>query len=488
MSSASRTLLLLCSLQILTWGLIAPLFHTSLPLDVAELVAFSGESVIANYKHPNWPGLLYEMVVSLTGSFGSVYLLSQLSIVASYAGIYLLAKEFVGERKALVAVFLTSAIFYYHWPTPEFNHNILQIPLWSWATYLSWIAVRFNRVASWIGLGVVAGAMVWTKYSSGILLLWIFIWMLSFHEGRDRFRSLGPYLTGAIFVLAAMPQAQYLISYDFLPLEYAARRAETGGISDSLKFVLTQLANHLFFVVLILIGALLGRNMLVPKSQRVASQTKFLLLVVVMPVVMVALLPVLSGKGLKSMWGTPMFNFSGLLLLYFVGNRMNDLRERRIKIAALCLIPLIGLLYISQHIWRAEFSDKPMRTLWPQAEMAQFFEQRYQQETGVPLRLIAGSDWLSGTIVGGMAAGMADKPRVSIDGDAVKSPWITPEFARTLGALIVWQGSPADSLVAFAVSLNADLAQSKSAEFVWHPDKADKPIVIQYITIPPAKL
>ena len=228
-----------------------------------------------------------------------------------------------------------------------------------------------------------------------------------------------------------------------------------------------------------------------PKSQRSANQTKFLLLVVVMPVVMVALLPVLSGKGLKSMWGTPMFNFSGLLLLYFVGNRINDLRERRIKIGALCLIPLIGLLYISQHIWRAEFSDKPMRTLWPQAEMAQFFAQRYQQDTGVPLQLIAGSDWLSGTIVGGMAAGMAagitDKPRVSIDGDAVKSPWITPEFARTSGALIVWQGNPADSLVVFAASLDADLAQSQQAEFVWHPDKADKPIVIQYISVPPAK-
>jgi hypothetical protein len=471
----------------LIWGLIVPLFHTSLPLDIAELVAFSGEGVIANYKHPNLPGLLYELVAWLTGSFGSVYLLSQLSIVASYIAIYLLAKALVGECKAIVAVLLTSAIFYYHWPTTEFNHNILQIPLWAWATHLAWQAVRYNRLSSWIGLGVVAGAMVWTKYSSGILLLWIFIWMLSSSAGRGRFRVIGPYLTAALFILAAIPQAQYLIGSDFLPLEYAARRAETGGISDSLKFVLSQLANHLFFIVLLLIGALLGRGMLVPKSQRVAGQTKFLLLVVVMPVVMVALLPLLSGKGLKSMWGTPMFNFSGLLLLYFGGNRMNDLRERRIKIAALCLIPLIGLLYISQHIWRAEFSDKPMRTLWPQAEMAQLFEQRYQQETGVPLRLIAGSDWLSGTIVGGMAAGMADKPRISIDGDALKSPWITPEVARTSGALIVWQGNPTDSLVAFAVSLNADLAQSQQAEFVWHPDKADKPIVIQYISVPPAK-
>lgn len=483
MSNSSRTLLLLCSFQVLIWGLIAPLFHTSLPLDVAELVAFSGEGVIANYKHPNLPGLLYELAVWLTGSFDSVYLLSQLSIVASYIAIYLLAKAFVGKRKALAAVFLTSAIFYYHWPTPEFNHNILQVPLWAWATYLVWSAVNSNRLFSWIGLGVVAGAMVWTKYSSGILLLWIFVWMVVSSEGRERFRSIGPYLTGAIFILAAIPQIQYLISSEFLPLEYAARRADAGGVVDSAKFLFSQLANHLFFILLLTLSGLLGAGMWVSKSLRSPNKTQFLLVVVVMPLVMVALLPLLSGKGLKSMWGTPMFNFSALLMLYFAGNRLSELRAKRLTTAALGLMPLIGLLYVSQHIWRADFSDKPLRTLWPQAQMANFFEQEYQLQTGSPVRLIAGSDWLSGTL----ASAMTEKPRVSIDGDPLKSPWISTEVAHEMGALIIWQGTPVVSLVDFAANLNADLGNSQQAEFIWHPDKADKPIVIQYISVPPAK-
>lgn len=483
MSSSSRTLLLLCSFQVLIWGSIVPLFHTSLPLDVAELVAFSGEGVFANYKHPNLPGLLYELAVWLTGSFDSVYLLSQFSIVASYVAIYLLASEFIGERKALLAVFLTSAIFYYHWPTPEFNHNILQIPLWAWTTYLVWSAVNSNGLSSWIGLGVIAGAMVWTKYSSGILLLWIFVWMVVSSEGRERFRSIGPYLTGAIFILAAIPQIQYLISSEFLPLEYAARRADAGGVVDSAKFLFSQLANHLFFILLLTLSGLLGAGMWVSKSLRSANKTQFLLVVVVMPLVMVALLPLLSGKGLKSMWGTPMFNFSGLLMLYFAGNRLSELRAKRLTIAALGLVPLIGLLYVSQHIWRADFSDKPLRTLWPQAQMAEFFEQEYLLQTGSPVRLIAGSDWLIGTL----ASAMTEKPRVSIDGDPVKSPWISTEVAHEMGAMIIWQGTPVASLVDFAANLNADLDKSQQAEFIWHPDKADKPIVIQYISVPPAK-
>lgn len=128
------SLWLLITFQILVWGFIAPAFHTALPLDVAELMTLSGEVVIANYKHPNLPGLLLDLFIGITGKVEVVYLLSQLSIVAAYIAIYLLSREFIGKQKALVATFLTSSIFYYHWPTPEFNHNVLQIPLWALAT------------------------------------------------------------------------------------------------------------------------------------------------------------------------------------------------------------------------------------------------------------------------------------------------------------------------------------------------------------------
>ena len=78
------SLWLLITLQILVWGVIAPAFHTALPLDVAELMTLSGEGVIANYKHPNLPGLLLDLFIGLTGKVEVVYLLSQLSIVVAY--------------------------------------------------------------------------------------------------------------------------------------------------------------------------------------------------------------------------------------------------------------------------------------------------------------------------------------------------------------------------------------------------------------------
>ena len=477
------SLWLLITLQILIWGLIAPAFHTALPLDVAELMTLSGEGVIANYKHPNIPGLLLDLFIFVTGSVDVVYLLSQLSIVGAYIAIYKLSSDFIGKQKALLATLLTSSIFYYHWPTPEFNHNVLQLPLWAAATLFAWRAVTSQKLGYWLALGVVAGAMVWTKYSAGILLFWIFIWLLVSSAGRQSFKGFGPWLTGLIFIAIALPQVLYLIESEFLPIHYASGRASIGGVSDSLSFLGAQLADHLFFLILLLVGGLLGRGALVSKAKHCPEKTLFLLLVVFAPVLMVALLPVLAGMGLKPMWGTPMFNYSGLVVLYFLGGRLNDVRSLRIILGSLLLLPLVGTLYAVQHIYRADMSDKPMRTLWPQAEIAGELRSAFQSETGLPLQIVASTDWLGGLI----ASAGGEQLRVRIDADVIKSPWVTDNDIAESGVLVAWlAGQELPGSMNDFIDINGfKPSDAKRRSFIWHPSKADKPIQIEYIVIPP---
>lgn len=478
------SLCLLITLQILVWGATAPAFHTALPLDVAELMTLSGEGVIANYKHPNLPGLLLDLFIGITGKVEFVYLLSQLSIVVAYIAIYLLSKEFIGKQKALVATLLTSSIFYYHWPTPEFNHNVLQMPLWALVALFAWRAVATERLIFWLALGLTAGAMVWTKYSAGILLLWVFIWLLVTPSGRSSFKGMGPWLTGILFLVIAWPQASYLIDSDFLPIHYAQDRASSGSIVDSVSFLGTQLADHLFFIVLLMVGGFIGRGALVAKAVRPSDKTTFLWLVVIAPVVMVALLPVIAGMGLKPMWGTPMFNFSGLVVLYFLSGRVTDARARRVMLGALLLLPLIGALYVAQHIYRSDFSDKPMRTLWPQAEIADELRAAYHSETGLPLKVVAATDWLGGLI----ASSGGEQLRVRIDADLDKSPWVTDKDISDDGVLVAWlagQALPA-SMSDFIESKGFKKSDAKRRSFIWHPSKADKRIQIEYIAISPS--
>jgi hypothetical protein len=197
---------------------------------------------------------------------------------------------------------------------------------------------------------------------------------------------------------------------------------------------------------------------------------------------MVALLPVVAGMGLKPMWGTPMFNFSGLVLLYFLGGRITDVKAKRIMLSALVLLPLVGGLYAVQHIYRADMSDKPMRTLWPQDEIAKELRAAYLSETGTPVKIVAATDWLGGLI----ASSGEDHVRVRIDADLIKSPWVTDEDIQESGVLVAWlkgQALPA-SMIDLIESKGFDTSDAKSRSFIWHSSKADKPIQIEYIAIP----
>jgi hypothetical protein len=199
---------------------------------------------------------------------------------------------------------------------------------------------------------------------------------------------------------------------------------------------------------------------------------------------MVALLPVIAGMGLKPMWGTPMFNFSGLVVLYFLGGRFSDVRARRVMLGSLVLLPLIGALYAVQHIYRADMSDKPMRTLWPQAYIASELRSAFQAETGTSLKIVAATYWLGGLI----ASSGGDQLRVCIDADLVKSPWVTDIDISEDGVLVSWLAGQAlpDSMSDFIESKGFKPSDAKRRSFIWHPSKADKPIQIEYIAIPPS--
>jgi len=173
-----------------------------------------------------------------------------------------------------------------------------------------------------------------------------------------------------------------------------------------------------------------------------------------------------------------------LVLLYFLGGRITDVRAQRLLLSSLLLIPLIGGLYASQHIYRADMSDKPMRTLWPQEEIAQEMRSAYLSKTVSPLKIVAATDWLGGLI----ASSGGEQLRVRIDADLVKSPWVTDEDIQESGVLVAWlkgQALPA-SMIDLIESKGFDSSYAKSRSFIWHSSKADKPIQIEYIAIPPS--
>ena len=185
-----------------------------------------------------------------------------------------------------------------------------------------------------------------------------------------------------------------------------------------------------------------------------------------------------TGMGLKDMWGMPMFNLSGLLLLAVLPGRFDGPRLARITAMAAVLLALVPAAYAASVLLRADRSDKPSRIVWPQAEIASRLLAAYRSETGAMPRIVAGPVWEAG-LVALAAPGM---PSVSIDADERKSPWVSAEDIARDGALVVWRtgSEPAPGLVALAAGRTAN-----RETFRWSGSATARPIRITWTAVPP---
>ena len=468
----------LCAAQALFWTLAPALTHSAPPLDVVEMLVWGREGVVATFKHPNLPGLLLEAARLVSGgALWPAYLLAQACVAATFLAVYLLGRDLLGPARALAGTLLLTGVFYYSWPTPEINHNLVQMPLWAWACLALWRAAKGGRIAWWLLLGAFAGLSLWAKYSSGLVLAAAGAWMLADAQARAQLVRIGSWAALAVFVLVAAPQAAFLVETDFLPLDYALARAGSGRAGGPLSFLLTQIADHAVFLLMALAAGLFGRGAFRLPAEE-ARARRFLIVMGLLPALLAALMAALTGMGLKDMWGMPMFNLSGLLLLALLPGRFEGRRLSRIAAMAAGLLILVPAAYAASVVLRAERSDKPSRVVWPQEEIAARLLRAYENETGAMPRIVAGPVWEAG-LVALAAPGM---PSVSIDGDERKAPWVSAEDIARKGALVVWRtgSDPAPGLV----SLTAGRVTREDV-FRWSASAAARPIRITWAAVPP---
>ena len=474
----AHAIAVLCVAQALVWTLAPALTHSAPPLDVVEMLVWGREGVVATFKHPNLPGLLLEGVRRLSfGALWPAYALAQACVAASFVAVYLLGRDLLGPGRAVAGTLLLTGVFYYSWPTPEMNHNLVQMPLWAWMCLALWRSVQGGRIAWWLLLGVFAGLSLWAKYSSGLVLAAAGLWMLADAQARAQLVRIGPWAALAVFALVAAPQAAFLVGTDFLPLDYALARAGSGRAGGPLSFLLTQIADHAVFLLMALTAGLFGKGAF-RSSPEEARARRFLIVMGLLPALLAALMAAVAGMGLKDMWGMPMFNLSGLLLLALLPGRFEGRRLPRIAAMAACLLILVPAAYAASVVLRAERSDKPSRVVWPQDEIASRLLRAYENETGAMPRIIAGPVWEAGLVALAAPGG----PSVSIDADERKAPWVSAEDIGRKGALVVWRtgSEPAPGLVALAAGRT-----TTEETFRWSGSATARPIRITWAAVPP---
>jgi 4-amino-4-deoxy-L-arabinose transferase-like glycosyltransferase len=470
---------LLCLVQIVAWTLAPSLSHDAPPLDVAEGYMWGPERVIATYKHPALPSVLLEASRRLTGAVGwPAYLLSQLAIAATFACVYLLGRDVLGPARALAGTLLLTAVFYFSWPTPEFNHNVAQMPAWAAIALLLWRAIERGGLLWWLALGIAAAAGMYAKLSTGLFLAVCGLWVLYDTEARRSIWTIGPWLALAVFAALLVPVANWLAANDFLLLTYAAERGAVFG-RFALFFIVEQALALAGLGVVLALGGLAIRPML-PTGARERRFAVYLAMLTVLPILATVLSSLVSGIGVKGMWGAPMLSLVGLLAVVLAGDRLDARARGRIGAAAAILVSLLPVAY-ALSMTLAPVVSKPRRQNWPQAEIASRMRAVWREATGKPLTIVAGdpTNWVPGMI--GVAGG--PMPSLFTNGDMRLSPWVTEDRLAREGALVAWQelgtGPPA---VLKPLIGGRPIA---TEHFAWPRKPGAAPLVIGYVILAP---
>jgi len=466
--------------HVFVWTLLPILFHHNAPLDVVEDVAWGREWQLGYYKHPPLTFWLANLAyLACGGQLWGIFLLSQLSIATGLWAVWHIASEVLDEWRALAACVLLEGVIYYNFTSPEFNPNVLELAFWPLIVLFAWRTLGSGKDGThsswnWAGLGVCAGLGLITKYYTAVLLVSVLVFLITDREARQVWRHSGPYLSLATAAAVFSPHAWWMLHTKFASVGYAMGRAASHGSQlTRLTFPLKFTGAQLLALFPMLVAFLILFGWWKPGSAfRANLKARLLVAVVLGPFILTMLLSVIFNWRLLSMWGTPLWSFLPLLLIW--SNRKQELRRcscRQVTMAAVPLMVLLGVAFAFPLMAGPYLSGKPSKALFGGEQMGQEITQRWHQAEGTPLRVVVGDTWIADNI----AFYSPDHPSVLTDGNFSLSPWVSQEEIRTHGAVVVWDGPEPPATY---YQLFSQMEMQEPVRVAWHTHArvADTPV------------
>ena len=483
-------IVLFAAAQIVLWTLAPALTYRAPPIDVVEGYMWGREWVIATYKHPALPSWFLEGCRLLTGTTGwPAYLTSQLFIAATFGLVFVLGCDMMGRERAAAGTLLLAGVTYYMWPTPEFNHNVASTPLWAGIVLTLWRAVERGRMVWWVLMGLFAAGALYAKLSAVFLLVPAAAWILWDGRARACLATPGPWLGLALFAILPTPLAVWLARHNLTPLRYAARRSLGLPVYQLPLFLLDTAANLAGIVVMLVFAKVLGPwsearlqrgKWQAPEGEISLRAKRFLLVFTLGPLAFAVLAALLSHAGLKTAWGSSMFNTAGLLAIVLTAERYSAAALRRIALNAALLVTLVPLGYAVFVTFDAHRSSgASLRVNWPQSTIAERLGALWARDTGQPW--IAGHD--AQRLAGLVGLSHKDTPSILTNGDLTLAPWISKSRIDREGLLAVWDAG--NKAIPPALLPLIETARSGEEKFSFGAADGKQGVLIGYAVVPP---
>jgi len=420
------------------WTALPSALYPNLPLDLIEALTYGREWQLGYDKLPPLPWWIIEIAYRLVGVDDVYYLIAEITVLAAFALVWMLARRLVGPGGALVAVLIVDGLHYFNFTAAKFNHDVIQLPFWALAGLSFHGALRTGRLRDWTLLGLALGLALWAKYFVVILAAPLALFVLIDRDARPALTTAGPYVAALVALAVAAPHLVWLVQNDFLPFRYAeARAVPSRGIFDHVLHPLAFVVGQVFWL---LPSGLIALPLVRPRQPAQAPSLdafdrRIVALLTFGPAALLIAGSVVSGRGLIGMWGYPLWLFLGLWLVIETGPRIERMRLNRVVATWGVVTALYAIAFIVDN-GVLPFFHKYRASIFPGDRLGGEISARFRAATGEPLAYVIGSMWLGGNI----SRYSPERPRTLIDGKPERAPWIDLADLRRRGAVVVWDG------------------------------------------------
>jgi 4-amino-4-deoxy-L-arabinose transferase-like glycosyltransferase len=441
-----------------TWTLLMAWLPLSMNADDIEQVVWSRTWQWGYYKHPPLPSLLMYGLSHLFGgpSKGLTAFAAQGCDVVALIYVWLLAKQLLPRKLAIVAVLITSLISYYSFRAVIFNHNTVSFPFTAALLYYFYCAIqRPERLLTWLLLGIAGGLAMLTKYSAILVLASFILYVIWQQLWKNPLVIRGLLVSIVVFSLVFSPNIIWLVEHDWLPFHYLNHQL-TVSDGNRLKLFGSFLGNlsvrwwYTLLAVLFLAKISretvdtqvlsIGNNLMTASPQSYANPNnlnndrRFLLAMLFMPLTL-AMLPMLfNGNALNSNWISAFFFPAGILLIHCFFRHYDETRLLQntsrlvwgIQIVILLVFVIGGMIYPAQ-------VGRKARTNYPSQQLAETVSAIWREHQYQPLTIVIADNWLGGNVL----LHTRPEPLVLIDNNTTISPWLNRQDVAVCGALVL---------------------------------------------------
>jgi 4-amino-4-deoxy-L-arabinose transferase-like glycosyltransferase len=374
-----------------------------------------------------------------------VYLASQLAMVTCLWTAWRLGRDLLSPGAALLGAAVLECCLYYHFTTSEVNNNVALYPFWALAVLFFHRALTASAPRDWLATGACVGIGLLAKYSMAVLVVTMVVFMLAVPAARRHWRRPGPYLALGTALVIVAPHLYWAATQHFPAVQWALDRTRDpdhrSRFVNVLSFARDQLPAVLPMVAVLLpVTGLRWRVRGLDRSERFSRA--FLLAMGLGPFAVQVVLALALDLKLRSMYGSQLWTFTGVLILFSLALRPEPLRWRSAAIGCgLMGVGMVVAAIVYDQAW-PYVNGQPMSVHFPGREAAALVHAVWRERFDQPL-LIVGGEWMLAA-----NAALYSRPRLHVYGGGPhareprpsprQNPWTSDAALERTGGILLW--------------------------------------------------